>query len=57
MRWKDNGEGFTDDGHRVYYSGSPDKHEHGIGFIINSTVLSTVSRDAKQFQVRSSPSV
>ena len=26
----------------VYYSGSVDNHEHGVGFIINSTVTNSV---------------
>ena len=42
MRWKDNGELRTEDGHKVYYSGPTDKHEHGVGFIINNMITNTV---------------
>ena len=41
MRWKDNGELRTEDGHKVYYSGPTDKHEHGVGFIINNMITNT----------------
>ena len=42
MRWKDDDERSTADGHRVYYSRSADKHEHGVGLIVNSTVSNSV---------------
>ena len=56
MRCNDDGEKSIDDGHIVYYSGSADKHEHGVGFIVNSTVTNNVM-GAKQFEESSSPSV
>ena len=55
MRWKDNGERAICDGYRLFYSRSADTHEHGVGFIVNSTVTNSVT--AKQFQVELSPSV
>ena len=42
MRWKDHVETYTDDGHRVYYNRSADKHEHDVGFIANSSVTNSV---------------
>ena len=32
MRWKNFGETTTEEGHRVFFSGKEDKHEHGVGF-------------------------
>ena len=42
MRWNDNGERSADDGHIGYYSRSADKHEHGVGFIVDSTFPNSV---------------
>ena len=42
LRWNDSGERSTDDGHIVYYNESADKHKHGVGFIVNSTVTNSV---------------
>ena len=31
VRWKNMGETTTHEGHKIYYSGKDDKHEHGVG--------------------------
>ena len=30
MRWKNFGETTTEEGHKVFFSGKEDKHEHGV---------------------------
>ena len=42
VRWKDFGETTTEKGHKIYYSGKENKHEHGIGFLIHKTIVSSV---------------
>ena len=35
LRWKKNcGETSNPDGHKIFFSGREDKHEHGVGFLI-----------------------
>ena len=41
MRYKGNGEMTTSEGHKIYYSGS-DKHQYGVGFIINKANINCV---------------
>ena len=41
-RWKNQGETATSDGHRFYYSGKDDKHEHGVGFLIHKDTVNSV---------------
>ena len=55
MTWKDNVEIFTNDGHNVYFSGSANKHV--VLGSLSTRQLPTVSWDARQYQVESSPSV
>ena len=42
VRWKNFGETTTDDGHRLYFSGRSDKHQHGVGFLVNRNIVNTV---------------
>ena len=37
MRWKNFGETTTEKGHKVFFSGKEDKHEHGVGFLFTGT--------------------
>ena len=41
MRWKNFGE-TTEKGHKVFFSGKEDKHEHGIGFLVHKDIVNTV---------------
>ena len=40
MRWKNFGE-TTGEGHKVFFSGKEDKHEHGVGFLVHKNVVNT----------------
>ena len=40
-RWKNFGE-TTEEGHKVYFSGKEDKHEHGVGFRVHEDIVNTV---------------
>ena len=42
VRWKDFGETTTEEGHKIYYSGKENKHEHGVGFLIHKTIMGSV---------------
>ena len=42
MRWKNFGETTTDEGHKVFFSGKEDKHEHGAGFLLHKDIVNTV---------------
>ena len=42
VRWKNFGETSTQDGHKLYYSGRDDKHEHGVGFLVHKDMVNTV---------------
>ena len=42
MRWKNYGETTTGEGHKVFYSGKEDKHEHGVGFLVHEDIVNTV---------------
>ena len=39
MRWKNIGETFTQEGHKLFYSGRHDKHQQGVGFLIHQKTL------------------
>ena len=41
MRWKNFGETATEEGH-VFISGTEDKHEHGVGYLVHKDVVNTV---------------
>ena len=42
MRWKNFGKTITEEGHKVFFSGKEDKHEHGVGFLIHKNIANTV---------------
>ena len=44
MRWKNSGETTTEEGHKVFFSGKEDKHEHGVGFLVHKDIVNTVMR-------------
>ena len=44
MKWKKFGETTTEEGHKVFFSGKEDKHEHGIGFLVHKNIVNTVIR-------------
>ena len=54
IRWKGFGETLTREGHKLYYSGSDLKHEHGVGFLIHKDIVK-LSWDADRFLADSSP--
>ena len=39
MNWKNFGETTTEEGHKVFFSGEKDKHEHGIGFLVHKDTV------------------
>ena len=41
MRWKNFGK-TTEEGHKVFFSGKEDKHEHGVGFLAHKDIVNTV---------------
>jgi hypothetical protein len=42
VRWKNFGETTTLEGHKLYFSGREDKHEHGVGFLVHKDSVNTV---------------
>ena len=42
MRWKNFGETTTEEGHKVFFSGKEDKHEHGVGVLVRKDIVDTV---------------
>ena len=44
MRWENFGETTTEEGHKVFFSGKKDKHEHGVGFLVHKDNVNTVMR-------------
>ena len=54
MRWKNFGKTTTEEGHKVFFSGKEDKHEHGIGFLVLKDIVNTVT--VAQSPAGSSPS-
>ena len=42
MGWKNFGKTTTEEGHKVFFSGKEDKHEHGTGFLVHKDIVNTV---------------
>ena len=42
MRWKNLGETTTEQGHRIFFTGKEDKHEHGVGLLVHKDIVKTV---------------
>ena len=42
MRWKNFGETTTEEGHKVFFSGKENKHEHGVRFFAHKDIVNTV---------------
>ena len=42
MKWKNFGETTTEEGHKVFFSGKEDKHEHGVGFLLHKDIENSV---------------
>ena len=42
MKWKNIGETTTEEGHKVFFSGKEDKHEHGVAFLAQKDIVNTV---------------
>ena len=42
MRWKNFGKTTREVGHKVFFSGKEDKHEHGVGFLVHKDIVNTV---------------
>ena len=42
VRWKNFGETSTQEGHKLYFSGSDEKHEHGVGFLVHKNTVNSV---------------
>ena len=42
VRWKNFGELSTEEGHKIYFSGREDRHEHGVGFLIHKNITNCV---------------
>ena len=48
--WRNNNRGrtqgflqwTTEEGHKVFFSGKEDKHEHGVGFLVHMDIVNTV---------------
>ena len=36
------GKTTAEEGHKVFFSGKDDKHEHGIGFLVHKDIVNTV---------------
>ena len=55
MRWKNFGETTTEEGHKVFFSGKEDKHEHGVGFFVHKGILNTVMQQVHYHPPEGSP--
>ena len=42
MRWKNFGKTTTEEGHKVFFTGKEDKHEHGAGVLVHKDIENTV---------------
>ena len=42
MRWKNFDETTTEEGHKVFFSGKEDKHEHCVEFLVHEDIVNTV---------------
>ena len=38
----EDGEITTEEGHKVFFTGKEDKHEHGVGFLVHKDIVNTV---------------
>ena len=47
MKWKNFGKTTTEEGHKVFFSGKEDKHEHGVGFLVHKDIV-TMSPSLQQ---------
>ena len=45
MRWKNFGETATEEGHKVFFGGKEDKHEHGVEFLVHKDIVMSLSWD------------
>ena len=42
VRWKNFGETSTPEGHKLFFSGREDRHEHGVGFFIHKDTVNAI---------------
>ena len=42
ISWESFGETTTEEGHKIFFSGKDDKHEHGVGFLVHKDIVNTV---------------
>ena len=42
VRWKNFGKTYTPEGHKLFFSGGEDRHEHGVGFLINKDTVNAI---------------
>ena len=40
--WKNNNRGRAEEGHKIFFSGKEDKHEHGAGFFVHQDCVKSV---------------
>ena len=45
MRRKDFGETATKEGHKVFFRGNEDTHEHGVGFLVHKDICGPFCSD------------
>ena len=56
MRWKNFGQTTTEEGHKVFFCGKEDKHEHGVGFLAHCHGMSPSLQQAHYHPPEGSPS-
>ena len=42
VHWKNFGETSTPEGHKLFFSGCEDRHEHGVGFLIHKDTVNAI---------------
>ena len=42
VRWKNFGEASAPEGHKLFFSGREDRHEHGVGFLIHKDTVNAI---------------
>ena len=42
VRWKNFGETSTPEGHKLFFGGYEDRHEHGVGFLIHKDTVNAI---------------
>ena len=42
VRWKNFGETSTPEGHKLFFIGHEDRHEHGVGFLIHKDIVNAI---------------